>query len=78
MTLKDVLTQHQFRIAGLVKQGMDDRQIARKNNRAYDTVKKTVSTICYRAGTRRRLDLAVRYAVEEERGLYTSVQENTR
>jgi DNA-binding NarL/FixJ family response regulator len=69
-SLRDLLTETQFRIAGQVRYGLGNREIAKNLKMSYHTVKAYVSRSCERVGCDNRTMLAVRYQREEMLGRY--------
>lgn len=80
-TLKDILTARRFYIAREISLGYTNREIARKIGITEQAVKNHTRAIYENAGCSQanrgemipRVEMAVRYAIEEERGLYKSV-----
>lgn len=69
-SLKQLLRPAAFGYVGYVAKGLEDREIARASFRALNTVKKALLETRRKLGIKNRVVLAVRYALEEERGLY--------
>jgi DNA-binding NarL/FixJ family response regulator len=69
-SLRDILTETQFRIAGCVRDGLENREIAKELKMSYHTVKAYVYRSCERVGCDNRVQLAVRYQREEMAGRY--------
>lgn len=77
-TLKDILTSRQFQITELISAGFSNEEIARQLNSRLQGIKNHSRRIYEKTGCSRadrgqmipRVELAVRYAIEEERGLY--------
>lgn len=63
-TLREILTPRQFQIAGLVRDGLSNREIAQAVGLAYDTIKTRMVEIFDRVGCDNRAMLAVRFERE--------------
>ena len=72
MTLKQMLTPRQFELAGLVSQGLEAKEIAGEMGISHHTVKRMTMDASQKVGVTGRVRLAVRYALEKERGFYAS------
>lgn len=70
MTLLQLLTRRQFEVAGLVAQGLSDKEIADKIGISVGTVNYTIYQAMDRLEITKRTVLAVRYGVEKDRGYY--------
>ena len=71
-SLRDLLTETQFRIARCLRDGLENREIAKELKMSYHTVKAYVYKSCERTGCDNRVQLAVRYQREEMLGRYES------
>ena len=71
-SLRDLLTPRQFEIAGCVRDGLENREIAKVIQRTVSTVKVRLREAYDRVGCDNRTMLAVRYQREEMLGRYES------
>ena len=69
-SLKMILTPRQFEVAGLVAKGLRNKDVANLLNIKVSTMRVFLKKSFDRAGCETRTALAVRYVLEEERGLY--------
>jgi DNA-binding NarL/FixJ family response regulator len=69
-TLLELLTPRLFEVVGLVATGHKNSEIAREMSISELVVKNYLKQIYDRAGCWNRLELALRYTYEFERGLY--------
>ena len=72
-SLRDLLTETEFRIAGQLRDGLTNCEIAEELGLSVHTVKAYVVRSFDRAGCENRVMLAVRYQREEAEGRYRVV-----
>lgn len=76
MTLRDILTPRQFQFAQMIRWGMSNKEIAKLRGNSESAVKQGVAKLYERAGCSSetgylpRVELAVRFALEESEGKY--------
>jgi DNA-binding NarL/FixJ family response regulator len=71
MTLKEILTPRQFEMASLVRYGYENSEIAKEMRLKENSVKQRLYRIYVRLGFSKRVELAVRFALEEAEGCYS-------
>jgi DNA-binding NarL/FixJ family response regulator len=69
-SLRDILTETQFKIAGYVRDGLWNPEIAKVLGMTHNAVKAEVTRSFDRVGCDNRVMLAVRYEREEMQGRY--------
>lgn len=74
MNLKEILTPREFEFARKVSLAHSNKEIAEGFGLKLRYMKMCINRIFEKVGVNSRIELAVRFAVEEERGLYETTQ----
>lgn len=69
-SLRDLLSPQQFKLAGAVRDGLENKEIAQDFGLTVHTVKRYLAIVFDRVGCNNRTMLAVRYEREETAGRY--------